>query len=95
MNLKEIFGILKKAALDFMEDQAPTLGAALAYYTVFSMAPLLIIVIAIAGLFFGQEAAQGQIFDQLRGLLGEEVGKQCKTWFRMRVPSRRQVLLRA
>jgi membrane protein len=58
-----------------MEDQAPTLGAALAYYTVFSMAPLLIIVIAIAGLFFGQEAAQGQIFDQLRGLLGEESGK--------------------
>ena len=54
-----------------MEDQAPTLGAALAYYTVFSLAPLLIIAIAIAGSVFGREAAQGQIFDQLRGLLGE------------------------
>jgi uncharacterized BrkB/YihY/UPF0761 family membrane protein len=51
------------------------LGAALAYYTVFSLAPLLIIAIAIAGLVLGQEAAQGQIFDQLRGLLGEASGK--------------------
>ena len=75
MNPKEIFPILKKAGSDWMEDQAPTLGAALAYYTVFSLAPLLIIAIAIAGLVFGQEAAQGQIFEQLRGLLGEASAK--------------------
>ena len=75
MNLKEIFPILKKAGSDWMEDQASTLGAALAYYTVFSLAPLLIIAIAIAGLVFGQEAAQGQIFEQLRGLLGEASAK--------------------
>ena len=75
MNPKEIYPILKKAGSDWMEDQAPSLGAALAYYTVFSLAPLLIIAIAIAGLVFGQEAAQGQIFDQLRGLLGEASGK--------------------
>jgi membrane protein len=75
MKPKEIFAILKEAASDWMEDQAPTLGAALAYYTVFSLAPLLIIAIAIAGLVFGREAAQGQIFDQLRGLLGEASGK--------------------
>ncbi len=75
MNSGEIFSILKKTASDWLEDQAPTLGAALAYYTVFSLAPLLIIAIAIAGLVLGQEAAQGQIFDQLRGLLGEESGK--------------------
>jgi membrane protein len=75
MNPKEILPILKKAGSDWMEDQAPSLGAALAYYTVFSLAPLLIIAIAIAGLVFGQEAAQGQIFDQLRGLLGEASGK--------------------
>ena len=75
MNPKEIFPILKTAGSEWMEDQAPTLGAALAYYTVFSLAPLLIIAIAIAGLVFGQEAAQGQIFDQLRGLLGEASGK--------------------
>ncbi|HEY5741242.1 MAG TPA: YihY/virulence factor BrkB family protein [Terrimicrobiaceae bacterium] len=75
MNPKESFQLLKQTAWDWMEDQAPTLGAALAYYTVFSLAPLLIIVIAISGLVFGQEAAQGQIFDQLRGLLGEASGK--------------------
>ena len=75
MNPKEIFPILKKAGSDWMNDQAPTLGAALAYYTVFSLAPLLIIAIAIAGLVFGHEAAQGQIFDQLRGLLGEASAK--------------------
>jgi membrane protein len=75
MNPKEIFAILKQAGSDWMDDQAPTLGAALAYYTVFSLAPLLIIAIAIAGLVFGHEAAQGQIFDQLRGLLGEASAK--------------------
>ena len=58
-----------------MEDDAPSLGAALAYYTVFSLAPLMTIAIAIAGFFFGKEAAQGQIFDELRVLLGEEGGK--------------------
>lgn len=51
------------------------LGAALAYYTVFSLAPLLVISIAMAGLILGQEAAQGQIFDQLRGLIGDEGGR--------------------
>ncbi len=75
MNPRESFAILKEAAWDWMEDQAPTLGAALAYYTVFSLAPLLIIAIAIAGLVFGPDAAQGQIFDQLRGLLGEASAK--------------------
>jgi membrane protein len=75
MKPREAFDILKMSASDWMEDQAPTLGAALAYYTVFSLAPLLIIAIAIAGLVFGREAAEGQIFDQLRGLLGEASGK--------------------
>jgi membrane protein len=70
-----MLSLLKKTASEWMEDDAPTLGAALAYYTVFSLAPLLTIAIAIAGFFFGKEAAQGQIFDELRGLIGEESGK--------------------
>ena len=70
-----MLSLLKKTASEWMEDDAPTLGAALAYYTVFSLAPLLIIAIAIAGLVFGREAAQGQIFNQLKGLLGEASGK--------------------
>jgi membrane protein len=75
MSLKETIDVLKQTFSEWMEDQAPTLGAALAYYTVFSLAPLLIISISIAGLVFGKEAAQGQIFDQLRGLLGDESGR--------------------
>lgn len=70
-----MLSLLRKTASEWMEDDAPTLGAALAYYTVFSLAPLLTIAIVIAGFFFGKEAAQGQIFDELRGLLGQESGK--------------------
>jgi len=75
MKPQETFSLLKATAFEWLDDQAPTLGAALAYYTVFSLAPLLIISIALAGLVFGAEAAQGQIFDQLRGLLGDASGK--------------------
>jgi membrane protein len=75
MKSREFFDVLKKAAWDWMEDQAMTLGAALAYYTVFSLAPLLIITISLAGLVFGEEAARGQIFNELRTLVGEHTGK--------------------
>lgn len=57
------------------EDHAQTLGAALAFYAVFSMAPLLLLVIAIAGLVFGQEAAQGQIIGQIQDLIGADSAK--------------------
>ena len=70
-----MLSLLKQTASEWMEDDAPTLGTALAYYTVFSLAPLMTIAIAMAGFFFGKEAAQGQIFDELRVLLGEEGGK--------------------
>ncbi len=62
----------KAAANSWSDDYAPSMGAALSYYTLFSLAPLLIIVIAIAGLVFGQEAAQGAIVVQLRDILGQE-----------------------
>jgi membrane protein len=48
------------------------MGAALSYYTVFSLAPLLVIVIGIAGLVFGEEAARGAVVEQLQGLIGDE-----------------------
>lgn len=74
MNASESFAVLKQAAVEWVDDNAPTLGAALAYYTVFSLAPLLIISIGLSGLILGREAAQGQIFEQLRMLVGEEGG---------------------
>ncbi len=62
----------KAAVKAWSDDYAPSMGAALSYYTLFSIAPLLIVVIAVAGMVFGQEAAQGAIVGQLRGIMGEE-----------------------
>lgn len=69
---REAWELAKASVLAWNEDYAPSMGAAIAYYTLFSIAPLLVIVIAVAGFFFGEEAARGEIFDQARGLLGEE-----------------------
>ena len=71
-NPQALLGILKDTYSDWSEDKASRLAAALAYYTAFSVAPLLLITITVAGLVFGREAAQGQIFGQLDGLLGAE-----------------------
>jgi membrane protein len=68
--MKKYLGIFKQTISEFSGDKVPRLGAALAYYTIFSLAPLLLIVIAIAGIVFGHDAAQGKIFDQLRVALG-------------------------
>lgn len=72
MNLKQTWGLLKTTFSSWSDDYAPSMGAALAYYTIFSIAPLLLIVISVAGLVFGQEAATGEIFGQLQGMMGEE-----------------------
>ncbi|MDF0555518.1 YihY/virulence factor BrkB family protein [Kamptonema sp. UHCC 0994] len=72
MKLKRIISLIKETFKEWQKDKAPTLAAALAFYTVFSLAPLLIIVIAIAGLVFGQEAAQGQLVGQLQSLVGKD-----------------------
>lgn len=72
MHLKNIWDLTRKSVAAWVDDYAPSMGAALAYYTLFSIAPLLIIVIAVAGLVFGQEAARGEIVAQLQGLIGWE-----------------------
>src|SRR6202040_2394883 len=59
-------------ARESMEDKVPRLGAALAYYSALSLAPLVLIAIAVVGLVFGREAAQGQLVAQIRGLVGPE-----------------------
>jgi membrane protein len=60
------------AVYSWLDDRAPTMGAAIAYYTVFSLAPMLVMVIAIAGLAFGHQAAEGALFDELADLVGPE-----------------------
>ena len=69
---KETFG-------DYMEDNALSKGAAIAYYTVLSIGPVLVICIAIAGLVFGQEAATGAMVGQLRGLMGDQAAELIQT----------------
>src|ERR1044071_6588305 len=64
--------LLKATVLSFVEDEALSRGAAIAFYTVTSLAPVLLIVVSIAGLAFGQEAAQGAILNQLTGLMGQQ-----------------------
>ena len=72
MNIKTIFGLLKETVAEWNKDKASRLAAALAYYTIFSLAPLLIIVIAIIGAVFGEDAAKGEIVGQIQGLVGKE-----------------------
>lgn len=69
----------KKVLAAWSEDKVSRLSAALAYYTLFSIAPLLIICISLAGFFFGPEAARGQIVEQISGLVGPETGMQIQT----------------
>jgi len=70
MTAKDLWGLVKAAASGWVDDYAQSMGAALAYYTMFSIAPLLLIVISIAGIVFGDQAARGEIFSQLEDLLG-------------------------
>jgi membrane protein len=67
---KELWPLVKQSVNGWLEDRAASMGAALAYYTAFSIAPLLIIAIAVAGLVFGRDAAQAAVVGQLQGLLG-------------------------
>jgi membrane protein len=71
--------LLKESVLSFISDQALSRGAAIAFYTVTSIAPILLIVIAIAGLAFGREAAQGAIISQLGGLMGQQTAQVLQT----------------
>ena len=68
--MRKLFALLKKAWGEFSDDKAQRLAAALAYYTLFSIAPLLLIAIAIAGLVFGRSHAQAQIIVQVRTVVG-------------------------
>src|SRR6478672_1647932 len=68
----QIWSLLKESVNSFLEDEALTRGAAIAFYTVTSIGPVLFIVVAIAGLAFGEDAARGAIAEQLGGLMGRQ-----------------------
>lgn len=74
MKIKNIFSkswfLLKNTFLEFNDDNAIKLSAALSYYTIFALPPLLIIIITICGFFFGEDAVTGQLYGQINGLVG-------------------------
>ena len=69
---KQLSKVMRCALDDWFRHRASSKGAALAFYTAFSIAPILVLVIAVAGFFYGAEAAQGQLLTELRGLLGTQ-----------------------
>lgn len=72
MKPSTLFNICKKTAMAWVDDYAPSMGAAISYYTAFSIAPLLVIVIAIAGYVFGEDAVRGALQGQISGLVGSD-----------------------
>ena len=79
---KSIWNFIKDVFEKFIDDKAPKLGAALSFYTLFSLAPLLIIAISVAGSIFGRRAARGEIVGQIQSLIGEEGAKMIQTALR-------------
>ncbi len=70
--ISDAWALLRDTVSAWIDDYAPSMGAALAFYTLFSAAPLLLIVISVAGLLFGEQAARGEIMDQLSSLVGPD-----------------------
>src|SRR5437870_4877866 len=75
MNIKKSVYLLKDTFNEWNEDKAPRLGAALAYYRVFSIAPLVMLAVGAASLIFGAEAARGEVVDEIKGTVGVTVAK--------------------
>ncbi len=75
-SLKTGFKLMKQTVQGFTEDRAMKLSASLSYYTLFSLAPLLLLLISLAGALFGRDAIQGEVFGQINGLLGNEAAAQ-------------------
>ena len=68
--------VLKQSGIDFVENSVPRMSAALSYYTLFSLAPVLLIVITVSGIFYGREAIEGTLFGQIKNFVGTDAAKQ-------------------
>ncbi len=69
---KELLGLFKETVNEWINDRAPRLGASLAFYTLLSLAPLLVVIVAVAALVYGRDAARGQLVWQIQGLVGPD-----------------------
>ncbi|HSN59741.1 MAG TPA: YihY/virulence factor BrkB family protein, partial [Ferruginibacter sp.] len=75
-HIKKNVGLLKQTFIEFSNDNVMKLSAALSYYTIFSIAPMLFLIISFAGAFYGQDAVQGRLFGQLQKLVGSNAAVQ-------------------
>jgi membrane protein len=82
IRLKGIWEFIKDVFDKFIDDKCPKLGAALSFYTIFSIAPVIVISIAVAALIFGQEAARGEVIEQIQSMVGYEGAKVIQTALR-------------
>jgi membrane protein len=78
--MKQHIEILKKAADGWVDDQSSAASAAISYYTIFAIAPLILIAVAVSGLFFGQEASSGEIYKAVHGLMGADGAKAVQSF---------------
>ncbi len=74
--LNDFWKLIKLSFNEFVDDNSLRLSASLSYYTIFSMAPMLIIIISVAGIFFGVDAVEGKVYHQIKGLVGSDAAKQ-------------------
>ncbi|TJZ63417.1 YihY/virulence factor BrkB family protein [Sphingobacterium olei] len=74
--LKDTFTILKNSVMGFTNEDSMKYSASLAYYTVFSLGPILVLMISLASIFFGEEAIKGKVFSELNGLVGASAARQ-------------------
>src|SRR3712207_3132248 len=75
MGLRQFGEMLKETAQEWVADKAPRMGAALAYYSMFSLAPLLLIVVGVVGLVYGEGTARGKIIGQIHDTAGEKAAE--------------------
>lgn len=78
-HLRNALSIVRESAFEFSKDRVPQLSAAVAYYTIFSLAPILVLSISLAGIFFGERAARGEIVGTIDDLVGPVAAEQIET----------------
>ena len=74
--IKDTFTILKNSVMGFMNEDSMKYSASLAYYTIFSLGPILVLMISLAGIFYGEDAVRGKLFSELNDLIGNAAARQ-------------------
>jgi len=81
--MMKILKLVKHTFVGFSEDNALKLSASLSYYTLFSLAPMLLIFFSIIGFFYGEDAIRGELYGQINGLVEKEAALQVQKWYKM------------